>query len=326
MKKNKKILITGATGFIGSYITELFVKKGFKVKAFDRYNPNYQLNCLEKSFYKKDIEFIFGDIRDYDSVNKAAKGQDIIIHLAALIGIPYSYSSPIAYVKTNVEGTYNILECAKTHNISEILVTSTSENYGTAQYVPIDEKHPLVAQSPYAASKISADQLALSYYNSFNLPIKIVRPFNNFGPRQSPRAVIPTIINQAINSKFIKLGNIKPKRDYVYVEDTAEAFYQILLKKKFFGKVVNVGTGQEHSIKSIVQSIQKILGTNKKVLIDKSRVRHKFTEVDRLKCNNNFLKKNTSWKTSDSFNNHLKKTIKWFQANNNKELSKIYNI
>ncbi len=326
MKKNKKILITGATGFIGSYITELFVKKGFKVKAFDRYNPNYQLNCLEKSFYKKDIEFIFGDIRDYDSVNKAVKGQDIVIHLAALIGIPYSYASPIAYVKTNVEGTYNVLESSRSNEIDQVIITSTSETYGSAQYIPMNEKHPLVAQSPYAASKISADQLTLSYWNSFHLPVKIIRPFNTFGPRQSPRAVIPTIINQTINNKIIKLGNLKPRRDYVYVEDTAEAFYQIFKNKKFFGNVVNVGTGKDISIKNIAYDIQKILRVKKKIIKDRKRVRKDSSEVDQLKCNSNFLKKNTNWKPSDTFFNHLKKTIDWFKRNNNKSLSNIYNI
>ena len=203
---SKKILITGAAGFMGSFLTELCVKKGYKVVAFDRYNPNNHIGWLENSKYINDIEVVLGDIRDFDSVFNAVEGCDCVFHLAALIGIPYSYISPLAYIKTNIEGTYNVLEAAKLKNISQILITSTSETYGNAKYIPIDEKHPLSAQSPYSSSKIAADQLALSYYFSFNLPIKIVRPFNTYGPRQSARAIIPTIIDQimivCINVKF----------------------------------------------------------------------------------------------------------------------------
>ncbi len=324
MKKN--ILITGATGFIGSHLVELCVKKGFKVTAFDRYNPNYSLGCLEDSKYKKHINFQFGDIRDYDSVSKLVKKNKLVIHLAALIGIPYSYVSPLAYLKTNVEGTYNILEASKNFGVEQVVITSTSETYGSAQYTPMDEKHPLFAQSPYAASKISADQLALSYFNSFNLPIKIVRPFNTFGPRQSTRAVIPTIINQTINNKFIKLGNLKPKRDYIYVEDTADAFVKILRTKKLFGKIINVGSGSNISIKKIAQYVQKILNVKKNIILDNKRVRKKSSEVDILFCDNKLLKKNTKWKPSDTFYNNLKKTVEWYKVRNNKSLSKIYNI
>ena len=191
-----KILVTGATGFIGSHLAELCVELGYKVKAFDRYNPNNHWGWLEYSGYKKEIDVVLGDIRDYDSVNDVMKGCDTVFHLAALIGIPYSYVSPLAYIRTNIEGTYNVLESARQLGLRNILITSTSETYGTAQYVPIDEKHPLVGQSPYSASKISADQLAISYYRSFNVPVKIVRPFNTYGPRQSARAGIPTIIYQ----------------------------------------------------------------------------------------------------------------------------------
>ena len=239
---NKKIFITGATGFIGSHLCEMSVKKGFKVVGFDRYNSNYNLGWLEKSKYKKDINFIFGDIRDYDSVYKSMKGCNKVFHLAALIGIPYSYVSPLAYVKTNVEGTYNVLEAAKNLNLKDIIITSTSEVYGSAKYLPINEKHPLNAQSPYAASKISADQLALSYYKSFNLPIKIIRPFNTYGPRQSSRAVIPRIMLQCINKKNKKiiLGNLSPTRDFNYVEDTCEAYFDVLKCNKLVGKTINV--------------------------------------------------------------------------------------
>tara|TARA_A100001011_G_C14288639_1_gene835044 strand:+ start:691 stop:1662 length:972 start_codon:yes stop_codon:yes gene_type:complete len=322
----KKILITGATGFIGSHLTELYVKKGFKVTAFDRYNPNYNLGCLQYSKYKEKINFEFGDIRDYDFVSKVIKKNDIVIHLAALVGIPYSYISPLAYFKTNVEGTYNILEASKNHNISQVILTSTSETYGTAKYVPMDEKHPLFAQSPYAASKISADQLALSYWNSFKLPIKIIRPFNTFGPRQSSRAIIPTIILQAMNNKTIKLGNLNPTRDFLFVKDTANAFFHLMRNKSLLGEVVNVGSGSEISIKKLAFDIKKILNSKSKIIVEKKRVRSKSSEVLRLKCNNNLIKKNTNWKLSTKFKVGLIKTIDWFKNNNNKDLSKIYNI
>ena len=210
----KKILITGGTGFIGSHLAEKAVQAGFKVVVFDRYNPVYNLGNLDNSKFKRNIEFIFGDIRDYDSVMKATKRVDYIFHLAALIGIPYSYFSPLAYVKTNVEGTYNILEASKVSNVKQVIITSTSEVYGSAQTKSISENHPLIAQSPYAASKISADNLALSYYNSFNTPVKIIRPFNCYGPRQSLRAVIPTIISQGLFFNKISVGNIHTTRDY----------------------------------------------------------------------------------------------------------------
>jgi len=322
----KKILITGATGFIGSHLCEFFTEKGFKVIAFDRYNPEYNLGCLSNSKYKKDIEFIFGDIRDYDSVHKVAKRSKNILHLAALIGIPYSYFSPLAYYKTNVEGTLNILEASKNLSMDQVILTSTSEVYGTAQYVPIDEKHPLKSQSPYAASKIAADQLGISYYNSFKTPIKILRPFNTFGPRQSSRAIIPTIILQALNNKEIKLGNLKPTRDFTYVKDTVKAYLEVLKCKKFFGRIVNVGSGKEISIKKIVLDIKNILNSNSKIIEDKKRIRDKNSEVERLKCNNSIIRKNTNWKVSKNFEDGLKETIEWFEANNKKELYKIYNI
>jgi len=248
----KKILITGATGFFGSHLSELCVEKGFEVVAFDRYGPNYDLGWLKKSKYRDDINFVFGDIRDYDSVLKTIKGCKIVFHLAALVGIPYSYLSPLAYLKTNVEGTYNVLESSKHLNTEQIIITSTSEVYGSAKYIPIDEKHPFSAQSPYSASKISADHLALSYWNSFKLPIKIIRPFNIYGPRQSSRAIIPSIIIQALNSKSeIRLGNVEPSRDFTYVTDTCNAFLDILKIKNLFGNTLNVGSNNEYTIKNI---------------------------------------------------------------------------
>ena len=246
---NKNIIISGAFGFIGSHVTEFFVEKGLNVVAFDRYNSNNDYGWLKTSKYKKEINFILGDIRDYDSVYNVMKGCSSCLNLAALIGIPYSYISPLAYIKTNVEGTYNVLEAAKNLEIEKIIITSTSETYGTAQYEPMDEKHPLVAQSPYAASKISADQLALSYYRSFDLPLNIIRPFNVYGPRQSTRAIIPTIITQMLNNqKKINLGNVEVKRDFTYVKDVCSAFLLALNSSNINGEVINVGMNDNISI------------------------------------------------------------------------------
>ena len=310
----KKILITGATGFVGSHLTELCVKKGFEVVAFDRYNPNYNLGWLERSKYRSDINFIFGDIRDYDSVLKTMRGCKIVFHLAALIGIPYSYSSPLAYIKTNVEGTYNILESSKHLDIEQTIITSTSEVYGSANYVPIDERHPLSAQSPYSASKISADQLTLSYWNSFQLPVKIIRPFNVYGPRQSSRAVIPSIVIQALNSKDeIKLGNIKPSRDFTYVTDTCNAFLDVLKIKKLFGNIINVGSNNEYSIENIAKKILEKLNSDAKIKKEKQRRRSAKSEVVRLVCDNSKILKHTQWKPKIKIEKGLDMTINWFR-------------
>ena len=310
----KKILITGATGFVGSHLAELCVKKGFEVIAFDRYNPNYNLGWLEKSKYKDDINFVFGDIRDYDSVLKTMKGCKIVFHLAALIGIPYSYLSPQAYLKTNVEGTYNILESSKHLDIEQTIITSTSEVYGTAQYTPIDEKHPISAQSPYSASKISADQLAISYYNSFQLPIKIIRPFNVYGPRQSSRAVIPSIIIQALNNKKeIKLGNVEPSRDFTYVTDTCNAFLDILKIKNFFGNTLNVGSNNEYTINDIAKKILEKLNSKTNIKKDPQRTRSAKSEVVRLVCDNSKILKTTQWKPMIKIEKGLDMTINWFK-------------
>ena len=310
----KKILITGATGFVGSHLAELCVKKGFEVIAFDRYNPNYNLGWLEKSKYKDDINFVFGDIRDYDSVLKTMKGCKIVFHLAALIGIPYSYLSPQAYLKTNVEGTYNILESSKHLDIEQTIITSTSEVYGTAQYIPIDEKHPISAQSPYSASKISADQLAISYYNSFQLPIKIIRPFNVYGPRQSSRAVIPSIIIQALNNKKeIKLGNVEPSRDFTYVTDTCNAFLDILKIKNFFGNTLNVGSNNEYTINDIAKKILAKLNSKANIKKETQRTRSLKSEVIRLVCDNSKILKHTQWKPMIKIEKGLDMTINWFR-------------
>ena len=322
-----KVLITGATGFIGSHLTDFLLKKGMKIVAFDRYNPNYNLGWLEHHKKNKNINFIFGDVRDYDSVFKSMKGCKAVFHLAALGGIPYSYDSPLAYYKTNVEGSYNVLEAAKVQNLNQIILTSTSETYGTAQYVPIDEKHPMSAQSPYSASKISADFLGLSYWNSFNMPIKIVRPFNVFGPRQSPRAVIPSIIIQALNNKNkIKLGNIVPSRDYTFVTDTCEAFYKVFKSKKIFGQILNIGTNKEFKIKDIALKVFKKLDVNPKIVHDTNRVRSDKSEVKRLLCDNKKILKSIGWKPKVSFDEGLSQTINWYETNQDIFDYEIYHI
>ena len=230
-----KTLVTGAAGFIGSHLTEQLVYAGHDVIAFDRYNSNNHWGWLETSPVKNDIEVVLGDIRDFDSVRKVMENCNSVFHLAALIGIPYSYVSPLAYIRTNIEGTYNILEAAKAQELDQIIITSTSETYGTAKYTPMDEDHPLIGQSPYSATKIAADQLAISYYKSFSLPIKIVRPFNTYGTRQSARAIIPTVISQIISGKnTIKLGNLSPTRDLTYVKDTCQGFIEIFNSKDLF--------------------------------------------------------------------------------------------
>jgi len=321
-----KILITGATGFIGSHLTELCVELGYSVKAFDRYNPNNDWGWLENSRYINDIEIILGDIRDYDSVYDTMKGCDTVFHLAALIGIPYSYVSPLAYLRTNVEGTYNILESSKNIGTENILITSTSEVYGTAQYTPMDENHPSIGQSPYSASKIAADQLAISYYKSFGLPIKIVRPFNTYGPRQSARAIIPTLITQLLKSdKKIKMGNLNPTRDFTYVTDTCQGFIDIYKSKKLFGEVTNIGMNMEISMEQLFEKLKK-LTCNKTLIIDNDRIRPEKSEVDRLLCENTKLIENTSWKPKYSLNEGLKETINWFESNSHLYKHGQYNI
>jgi len=313
---SKKILITGGTGFIGSHLSELLVKTGYSVTVFDRYNIDNTYGWLEHSEYKSSIEFILGDIRDFDSVFKATQNHDVIFHLAALIGIPYSYISPMAYIQTNIVGTYNILEASKLLNIPQTLITSTSETYGTAQYVPIDEEHPLVGQSPYSASKIAADQMAISYFKSFEMPIKIVRPFNTYGPRQSQRAVIPTIIAQLLSGKKeISLGNLSPTRDLTYVEDTCNGFYEIFLSDKLFGMSTNIGMSNEISIGDLFERINTIMCTNASIKNEKNRTRPEASEVERLYCDNTKIMKYTNWQPKFEIDAGLKKTIEWMDKN-----------
>ncbi len=323
----KKILITGAGGFIGSHLTEMCVSQGYEVKAFVHYNSMNTAGWLEQSKCKDKIEIITGDVRDYDGVFKAMKGCNTVFHLAALIGIPYSYRSPLAYLRVNVEGTYNVCQAALEQNLKNVLVTSTSETYGTAQYIPIDEKHPANAQSPYAASKVAADQLALSYYRSFGLPVKIVRPFNTYGPRQSARAIIPAIIIQILNGKkVIKMGNLSPTRDFTFVEDTARGFLAIAESNKLKGEVTNIGFGSEISIKELIELISQKCGVKVQIRQDDERIRPKKSEVGRLFCENEKLLSQTSWKPSNDLDKGLGKTIAWLKKNKNKYKADIYNI
>ena len=310
----KRILITGATGFIGSHLTEFLVKLGFDVVAFDRYNSNNDWGWLENSKYKNDFQVILGDIRDYDSVSKAMADCDAVFHLAALIGIPYSYVSPLAYIRTNIEGTFNVLETAKNIGLEQILITSTSETYGSAQYVPIDEKHPLVGQSPYSASKIAADQLAISYYRSFNLPVKIVRPFNTYGPRQSARAIIPTIISQILNGKTeIKLGNLAPTRDLTFVTDTCAGFEEIYKSDSLFGEVTNIGMKAEISIGQLAKLIASKMDVELSIKSIDERIRPGKSEVERLFCDNTKLSEYTQWKPNYSLEKGIVQVIEWMK-------------
>ncbi len=314
----KKILVTGADGFIGSHLVEHLVQQGHAIKAFCYYNSFGHSGWLSNidSNIKAQIEFVYGDIRDFDCVLNAAKGCHSIFHLASLIAIPYSYNAPRSYVDTNITGTLNVLMAARAQETA-VIHTSTSEVYGTAEYVPIDEDHPLKAQSPYSATKIGADQLALSFYASYNLPVSIVRPFNTFGPRQSARAIIPTIITQLVNGiTELSLGAIESTRDFTYVEDTVKGMTSFLNNNETFGKVINLGTGYEISIKDLALEISKILGKTISFKVDPDRLRPEKSEVMRLCSNNSLAEKLLKWKPQNNSLEGLRKgleyTIKWF--------------
>jgi NAD dependent epimerase/dehydratase len=320
----EKVLVTGADGFIGSHLTERLVELGHDVKAFvyyNSFNSNGWLDSLSKETFSK-IKIFSGDIRDPNGVRKAVKDCQYVIHLAALIGIPFSYHSPDSYVDTNIKGTLNILNACRDYPVKRVLITSTSEVYGTAKYVPIDEEHDLQGQSPYSATKIGADQMALSYYRSFNLPVVVVRPFNTYGPRQSARAVIPTIITQILKGKQkISLGSLNPTRDFVYVKDTVEGFVEILKAKKVLGEVINIATQNEISIRDLFIKINKLCKSNVKILGDSIRKRPPKSEVERLLGNNGKIKKLTNWRPKYNLEKGLKETIEWFS---NKENYKSY--
>lgn len=322
-----KVLVTGAGGFIGSHLCEALVEKGYEVKAFVRYNSRNFWGWIENSPYKSTIEVVAGDIRDYDSVEDAVKGVDMVFHLAALIGIPYSYVSPLAYIKTNIEGAYNILQAARESNAKKVIHTSTSEVYGTAQFVPIMEDHPINPQSPYSATKASADFLALSFYHSFDLPLAIIRPFNTYGPRQSARAVIPTIITQILSGKRkIKTGSLHPTRDLTYVKDTVESFIAVAESEKSIGEVINIGMNFEISIGDLGKLISKLMNVEIEMEVEKERQRPEKSEVERLWADNKKAKELLGWFPKYTLEKGLRETIEWFKENLHLYKSEIYNI
>jgi len=323
------ILVTGADGFIGSHLTEELVKQGYKVRAFAYYNSFNTwgwLDTLPKDIMDS-VEVFTGDIRDPNGVREAMKGCDAVFHLAALIAIPFSYHSPDAYVDTNIKGTLNVLQAARQLETERVLVTSTSEVYGTAQYVPIDEKHPYQGQSPYSATKIGADRLAESFYRSFNLPVTIVRPFNTYGPRQSARAVIPTIITQLLAGKTeIKLGSLTPTRDFNFVKDTANGFIEIYKSDKTVGQEINIATQQEISIGDLANELIRQINPSVKIICDTVRLRPEKSEVNKLLGSNEKIKRLTNWTPKYTFEQGLAETIEFFRHNMDKYKIDIYNI
>ena len=325
----KNILVTGADGFIGSHLTEELVKQGHKVKAFVYYNSFNTwgwLDTLPKDIMKN-VEVFTGDVRDPNGVREAMKGMEEVYHLAALIAIPFSYHSPDTYVDTNIKGTLNVLQAARDIDISRLLITSTSEVYGTAQYVPIDELHPFQGQSPYSATKIGADRISESFYRSFNMPITIVRPFNTYGPRQSARAVIPTIITQLLSGKEeIELGSLTPTRDFNFVKDTANGFIEIAKSDKTIGEEINIATQQEISIGELAQELIRQINPNARIICDEQRLRPEKSEVNRLLGSNEKIKKLTNWKPNYSFEQGIAETVEFFKGNLDKYKTDIYNI
>ncbi len=324
-----KILVTGADGFIGSHLVEKLLREGHKVKAFAYYNSFNLwgwLDTLPKEILNE-IEVFTGDIRDPNGVRESMKGIDEVYHLAALIAIPFSYHSPDSYVDTNIKGTLNVLQAARDLGTSRILVTSTSEVYGTAQYVPIDEKHPYQGQSPYSATKIGADRIAESFYRSFDMPITIVRPFNTYGPRQSARAVIPTIITQLLAGKEeIKLGSLTPTRDFNYVKDTVQGFIEIAKSINTIGEEINIATQQEISIGELAQELINQINPNAKIICEEERLRPEKSEVNRLLGSNEKIKRMTNWKPNYTLGQGLAETIEWIKNNLDKYKIDIYNI
>lgn len=322
--QNKKILVTGADGFIGSHLTEELIRRGYDVRAFVLYNSFNSWGWLDSSEpeIRKSIDVFAGDIRDPHGVRTAMQGCDMVLHLAALIAIPYSYHSPDTYVDTNVKGTLNVVQAARELGVAKVVHTSTSEVYGTARFVPITEEHPLQGQSPYSASKIGADQIALSFYSSFDTPVAVIRPFNTYGPRQSARAVIPTIISQiAAGSRQIKLGSLHPTRDFNYVMDTVRGFVSVAECDAAVGEVINIGSNYEISIGETVEMIAEVMGAEVEVLSDDVRLRPEKSEVERLWADNAKALRLTGWKPDfvgrDGLRRGLAETVAWFRDPNN---------
>lgn len=317
MWQNKKVLITGAGGFIGSHLTETLVKNGAKVRVFIRYNSRDgrgNLEDLEKELLNE-VEIIAGDLKDADVIDRAVKGCDTVFHLGALVGIPYSYQNPREVVETNILGTFNILIASRDHGVDRVVSTSTSEVYGSARYVPIDEKHPLQGQSPYSASKIGADKIAESFYAAYSLPVITVRPFNSYGPRQSARAIIPTLITQALASSEIKLGNTEARRDFTFVSDTVAGFLVAASCPEAIGKVINIGSGRDISIGELAELIIQITGSPAKLVIDQERIRPEKSEVNRLLADNRKAKEILGWEPKVSLEEGILKTTEWISKN-----------
>lgn len=311
------VLVTGAAGFIGSHVVDALLASGSEVRALVRYNSRGDVGWLRDICSKSGLEIVRGDLRDPDSVDEAVSGADVVLHLGALIAIPYSYVAPQAYVETNICGTLNVLRAARRHDVERVVVTSTSEVYGTAQSVPITEEHGLNAQSPYAATKIGADQLALSFHRSFDLPVTVIRPFNTYGPRQSPRAIIPTVISQiASGSRVLRLGSTHPTRDFLYVRDTARGFLLFAEHDALLGCVANIGTGFELSIGDLVTTIAEVMGVEVTVEEDPTRVRPEASEVDRLVAGTELLREVAGWRPTyagiDGLRKGLAETVEWY--------------
>lgn len=329
--KKKKVLVTGADGFIGSHLVERLLGTGCRVRAFVFYNFSNSwgwLDTLPRDKLRK-IEVFAGDVRDPNGVKESMKGIDIVFHLAALIGIPFSYHSPDCYVDTNIKGTLNILQATRELKTQRLLLTSTSEVYGTAKYTPIDETHPLQGQSPYSATKIAADKIAESFFRSFNLPVIMVRPFNTYGPRQSARAIIPTIITQLLNgNKDIKLGSLDPTRDFNYVRDVCDGFVAIANSNQTIGEVINIATGNDISIGEIADKIIKKINSKAKIVLDRKRIRPPRSEVKKLLGSKEKISRLTGWKPRHSLDRGLNKTISWFKNKRNLKSYKsdIYNV
>ena len=326
----KKVLITGSDGFLGSHLVERFLKENCEIKAFVYYNSFNSWGWLENlpKEEQNKINIVTGDIRDPYAVRSAIKDVDVVCHLAALIGIPYSYVAPESYIDTNIKGTLNVIQAAKDYNIKKIIITSTSETYGSAKYVPIDEKHPYQPQSPYSASKIAADHIAMSFFYSFNLPISIIRPFNIFGPRQSARAIIPTIITQILqNKREIELGNLTPTRDFTYVLDTCEAYVKLCQKENLDGQIINIGSSREISIQNLVDKIKELMNSDINIISKSNRKRPEKSEVNRLFADITKARNLLNWEPRYSLTDGLKLTIEWFSKKKNLEQYKlIYNI
>ena len=329
MKIENKVLVTGADGFIGSHLTEMLVENGFSVKALSQYNSFNDWGWLDDISCLDKVEVLTGDVRDPHFCKEITKGVDIIYHLAALIAIPYSYVAPDSYVDTNIKGTLNICQAARENNVNCVVHTSTSEVYGTAQYVPIDEKHPLQAQSPYSATKIAADAMAMSFYNSFELPVVIARPFNTYGPRQSARAVIPSVIAQiASGKKNIDLGDVTPTRDFSYVEDSCRGFLALGGCEQAIGETVHIGSNFEISIADTFNIIRELMGSDAEIVADEKRMRPEKSEVFRLWCDNSKIEKLTGFKPQIDIREGMRRTIEWFAVKENlkKYKSSIYNV